>query len=123
MKKIAMLFVAATLVLTACSKEKKVNKKLDGSWTLVSENDSEITADKGTTVLNFEKDKKEGKGSRVYTDSKSNVTTTDFAYTLEGNILKTSSDSYTVAEYTKTDLTLLSTNGTFELKQKFKKKD
>lgn len=118
-----MLFVAATLVLTACSKEKKVNKKLDGSWTLVSENDSEITADKGTTVLNFEKDKKEGKGSRVYTDSKSNVTTTDFAYTLEGNILKTSSDSYTVAEYTKTDLTLLSTNGTFELKQKFKKKD
>ncbi|MBU2020227.1 MAG: hypothetical protein KJ941_11335 [Bacteroidetes bacterium] len=121
MKKILMLFVAATLVLGACSKEKKVNKRMDGSWTLMSENDAEITADKGVTVLTFEKDKKEGTGSVEYTDSKANKSTSTFEYTLDGNVLTTSTNSYTVVEYTKTDLTLLSTNGTFELKQKFKK--
>ena len=121
MKKILVMFVAATLVLGACSKEKKVNKKMDGSWTLTEENDSAISSDKGTTVISFERDKKAGKGTLVFTDSKGASTTSNFDYTLEGNVLKTTTNSYTVLEYTKTDLSLLSTNGTFELKQDFKK--
>ncbi|MGJ8661963.1 MAG: hypothetical protein ACSHXL_07990 [Bacteroidota bacterium] len=119
MKNILIMCLSLSVVLAACSKEKKVNKRLDGSWMLTAENDKAVT--EGTTVLTFNKEKKEGTGTVVYTDSKGNSTTTNFSYTLDKNILTTTTNSYTVTEYTKDDLSLLSTNGTFELRQDFKR--
>lgn len=120
MKNIFVIIAVAAIGLVACSKEKKVNKRLDGSWTLVSENDQDIS-DKSTTVLTFMKDKKEGTGSKVYTTSDGIASTTEFTYTLDNNVLTVNTDMYTVEEYTKEVLVLSSTNGTFALKQKFKK--
>lgn len=118
MKNIFLIMAIAAFGLVACSKEKKVNKRLDGSWTLVSENDKAID-DESTTVLNFMRDKKEGTGTKVYTTSDGISSTTEFTYTLDNNVLTVGSDMYTVDEYTKEELVLSSTNGTFALTQKF----
>ena len=122
MKKIAMILAVGLLTLTACSKEKKVNKRLDGSWNMTAENG--VAPEKGSSlVLEFNKDKKEGEGVSTYTDSKGNVTTTTFSYTLDNNVLTTSNGSYTVTTYTKDNLTLVSTNGTLETTQEFERND
>lgn len=120
MKNIFLVLAVAAIGLVACSKEKKVNKRLDGSWTLVSENDKEI-ADDSKTVLTFNKDKKEGTGSRMYTTSDGISTTTEFTYTLDNNVLTVDNNMYTVVTYEKAELVLKSTNGTTELTQKFNK--
>ncbi|MFT7343701.1 MAG: hypothetical protein ACI9XP_000275 [Lentimonas sp.] len=117
-KILAILFVGA-LALGACSKEKKINKKIDGSWTLVEENGAAIS-DESVTTITFNKDKKEGSGELTQKDDQGSSTTM-FDYSLDNNILSTSMNNYTVTEFSKTDLTLLSTNGSNETEQKFTK--
>lgn len=120
MRNIAMILFAGALVFTACSKEKKVNKKLDGSWTLSEENGEAIDQEEeGTTVLEFRKDGKEGAGTLTYTNTTDDVSTSAFTYTLNNNVLETDQGNYTVLTYTDAELELFSTNGTFELNQKF----
>jgi hypothetical protein len=60
MKKVlSILTVAVLLIATSCSKESKLNRKLDGKWTFVSTNGVATPADEVST-MEFEKDKKAG---------------------------------------------------------------
>jgi hypothetical protein len=81
MKKViyATLLLVAVLI-TSCSKEARINRKLDGEWKVTSI--SGETFESGESMyFTFEKDGKEGKGSIQYvygTESQTN----SFTYTL-----------------------------------------
>jgi len=61
MKKILFLAVAI-LALVSCSKESRLNKKIDGTWDIVSVNGQLPSSIGLTMTIEFTKDKK-GKGA------------------------------------------------------------
>lgn len=114
--------VAATLVLASCSKESKLNRKLDGSWNVVSYSvdgvDQSMT--NVTMVMSFTKDKK---GVGTYTNtltvlSVPQVETGSYVLTEDATITEnkitpgtgSSTSVYTVTDYSKSDLTLTQTS-------------
>ncbi len=122
MKKLMMVMVAATLVLASCSKESKLNRKLDGSWNVVSYSvdgvDQSMT--NVTMVMSFTKDKK---GVGTYTNtltvlSVPQVETGSYVLTEDATITEnkitpgtgSSTSVYTVTDYSKSDLTLTQTS-------------
>ncbi len=122
MKKLMMMMVAATLVLASCSKETKLNKKLDGSWNAVSYsvNGVEQSMTGITMVMAFVKDKK---GVGTYTQT---MTMTGFPSSVETGTYDLTDDTMitltrvtptagtaeaaVVTDYSKTDLTLTMTD-------------
>ena len=114
--------VAATLVLASFSKESKLNRKLDGSWNVVSYSvdgvDQSMT--NVTMVMSFTKDKK---GVGTYTNtltvlSVPQVETGSYVLTEDATITEnkitpgtgSSTSVYTVTDYSKSDLTLTQTS-------------
>lgn len=120
MKKLLTLVVAVTMLFASCSKERKLNKKLDGVWNGVSMTDhgvSQTITAPASIVLTFGKDKKDnGTYSFVYGDGTFSVTDAG-TYTLtdDKTITLTSPgsapDVWTVTKYSKTDLTITDSDG------------
>ncbi len=77
MKKLLFALLAVTvLVSSSCSKEKKINRRIDGSWKEVSYNGVAVPADEQSTIT-FSKDKKGGTGTMSYS-----IISIPFTYTL-----------------------------------------
>lgn len=125
MKKLMFVLIAATMMLASCSKENKLNKKLEGTWKLVSTTDGGVTvtaeSQNVTSTMTFTKVEKEtGTYSSSYTYM--GVTYTGSGtYTLTEDTQITTTqtapsagtpDVMTVTEYTKTDMTLKDSDGT-----------
>ncbi len=105
---LSILTVAILFIATSCSKESKLNRKLDGTWTLTSYNNA---APSGVATFAFVKDKKTG----TFTETDGNFTGTG-TYTLTSDKTITTTVTYfgqpeisiyTVVDYSKTELTLL----------------
>ena len=114
MKKILFAVVAVALIVTSCSKESKLNKKLDGTWN-VSTVDGTTLPSGASMSITFSKDKKgEGTYSMTQTLPPAPAETDAGSYTLveDETIYMTSStagstqDTITVTSYSKTDMTL-----------------
>jgi hypothetical protein len=92
MKKIIFFSISViTILLTSCSKETKLNRKIDGDWLLIEMNDQKVT-DQEELIYSFEKDRK-GKGN---VQSKN---------TNEDGIITTYNGTYTLIEDTKIIMT------------------
>lgn len=113
MKKLLFVFVAVAFILASCSKENKLNRRLDGDWNVVSYGTETIPSG-SSIVLSFSKDKK-GLGTYVVTmNFDGDISTETGKYELEKDekITMTSNESgstpdvFTITEYSKTDLKL-----------------
>ena len=116
------MFVA-TMVLASCSKESRLNRKLDGTWDVVSYG-TYTPASMELTAFNiaFSKDKK-GVGSYTTTMTSAAGTETGtgtYVLTDDTKITMTSTpvagytstpDVNTITDYSKTDLTLTDADG------------
>jgi hypothetical protein len=132
MKKLMMIMVAATLVLASCSKESKLNRKLDGSWDIVSLSVNGADQPMGTTtmVMEFVKDKK-GVGTYTQTSTTNSVATVSTGtYVLTDDTKLTTTQltptvetatQIVVTDYSKTDLTLTMTDALITMVYKLKK--
>ncbi len=118
MKKFLFLSVAIlAFVLGSCSKEAKLNRKLDGKWQISSYNTVAVAADKIYTY-EFTKDKK-GKGAIVYTKGAISITGT-YVLTDDKTITATLglvTYVWTVSEYSKDKLVLVDGTTTSEFKK------
>jgi hypothetical protein len=118
MKKILFLAVAI-LALVSCSKESRLNKKIDGTWDIVSVNGQLPSSIGLTMTIEFTKDKK-GKGaftSKITEGSFSESSTGTYVLTDDTKITMTETptsgqvstpEDMTINSYSKTDLTMTS---------------
>lgn len=126
-----VFIAAATMLLASCSKENKLNKKLEGTWTLVSTTEGGVTVTAAsqnvTSTMTFEKVEKEsGTYSSSYTYM--GVTYTGSGtYTLTEDTKMTTTQTapsagtpevMTVVEYDKEELTVIDSDGTSYLYSK-----
>jgi hypothetical protein len=124
MKKLMMVLFVATTVLASCSKESKLNRKIDGTWDVVTISGVAPSAIGITSLtIAFSKDKK-GKGT--YTTTMVGATGSDtgtgtYELTDDTKITMTNTpaagevataDVSTVTDYSKTDMTLTDTDNT-----------
>ena len=128
-----MIMVAATLVLASCSKESKLNRKLDGSWNVVSYsvNGADQPFGTSTMVMEFVKDKK-GVGTYTQTSttsSGSSVSTGTYVLTDDTKLTISqltptveTADQFVVTDYSKSDLTLTMSDALLTIVYKLKKK-
>lgn len=109
--------VTVAILFASCSKENKLNKRLDGSWNVVSIDGTTLGSDL-SIVFSFSKDKK-GKGTYSYTWTSmgsSNVETGTYVLTDDTKITitetgETIGDDYLIKDYSKTDMTVSDTDG------------
>jgi hypothetical protein len=104
-----LLAVVATLI-ASCSKEAKINRRIDGEWKVVSIGGAALAADEIYT-FKFNKDKKEnGDGTITYTDS-FGTDASPFTYTVSSGKITMSFSGYaeilTVNVYEKKKLELI----------------
>ncbi len=120
MKKLLFALIAfATLSLSSCSKETRINNKLDGSWNITQYSNNAVPSG-STLTMNFDKGKKgAGTGSLVGTGflvfANSTFTyqlTDDKLVTITGTGSTASSETYTVTEYSSKNVTLTEADGT-----------
>ncbi|MFN5444315.1 MAG: META domain-containing protein [Crocinitomicaceae bacterium] len=98
-KLIYAAFILLAVAFTSCSKEARINRKLDGEWKVTSIAGQPIPTDQ-TLYFTFEKDGKKGKGSysTLSTEGSYNV---NFDYTLSGDKLTLTPTS---GEITQTEI-------------------
>jgi hypothetical protein len=107
MTKLLTVLVALTVVLASCSKEVKLNKKVDGEWNLVTNNGSEPNY---TDVVTFTKDEKgTGKFLEVLTYSGGTTNTYSGTYQMTKDDIITITTPqgkiiWTVDSYSSTEL-------------------
>lgn len=139
MKKLMMIMVAATMLLASCSKESRLNRKLDGTWNLTSYtvNGFNVPLTGVSMSVVFVKDKK-GVGSYTltytFTGLGSQVETGTYSLTDDTKITLTkvtptpsvgeTPNNTTITSYSKTDLTTssITSDGDLEVRV-FKKAD
>jgi PBP1b-binding outer membrane lipoprotein LpoB len=119
MKKFLFLSVAIlAFVLGSCSKEARLNRKLDGKWEVTTV-DGNTVSDLDKYTVEFTKDKK-GKGSVMYTSTSIGLSFIGF-YDLEKNEKitvtmnlngTTDTSVQKVKEYSKSKLVLTDEDGT-----------
>jgi uncharacterized protein (TIGR03066 family) len=116
-KGLVLMMLAVVFVMASCSKESKLNRKLDGKWNL-TKIDGNALPSGYTASITFTKDKKAGTYSSTY--SFAGISGTDTGtYTLEGdtkittksNATGSTESTATVTEYTKTTLILTDGDG------------
>ena len=123
---IAMLFIA-----TSCSKEAKLNRKLDGEWNVTSISGEALITSEGSLVFKFEKDKN-GNGKVTMTQAEIYQGAT-MSYSYSGTYILTKDDVITmtlvdgttsdvypviVSSYDKTNMTFTLDSEVFVLKKK-----
>jgi hypothetical protein len=114
MKKVLFALLAVTvLVASSCSKERKINKRLDGTWSATTLDNEALTSTESVDFT-FTKDENDnGTGSMSIKDGEFSFAAT-FSYTLVEDKLDMIVDffgekdtlMYTVTKYDKTDLEL-----------------
>lgn len=117
MKKVLLSIFVIAVFAVSCSKENKLNRRLDGEWNVTTLGGTALPSGSSMT-FKFEKDKK-GKGSytSVFSDGTTTETTTG-TYDLEEDtkIYTTDSDgekdTLVVVSYDKTSLKLTDVAGT-----------
>ena len=85
-KLIYVTLMLVTIVITSCSKEVRINRKLDGEWKVTSITPHIYTSTTPEMYFTFEKDGKKGKGSYTHA-MESQSETYNFDYTLSGDKL------------------------------------
>lgn len=114
MKKVLfmMLAIAATFI-TSCSKDAKINRRIDGEWQVKSIGGYTMESDE-SYVFKFNKDKKlTGDGSLTYTDSfgSDNV---PFTYSVADQKITVVADGeaevFSVSKYEKDKVELIDSN-------------
>lgn len=119
MKKIVYSIIIVAIVLVAsCSKDVKINKKIEGIWK-VSIYEGEVVALDDEITYQFTKsDKKKGNGILNFKDKSANNLTINFSYTLQDKKLNITTHStfidstilvYDVIEYSKTKIKITNT--------------
>ena len=118
MKKILIALFAVTMIVSSCSKEAKLNKKLDGTWNVVSVAGTTLPSGSTMTVA-FAKDKK-GKGTytmtqtfppaAAMTDAGTYDLVDDETIYMLSSTAGSTKDTLTVTAYSKTDMTLTNTD-------------
>ena len=114
-----MVLMATTLLVASCSKENKVNKKLDGTWNIVSysEGGETMTITSPMVItMEFEKDTKDNgtykmtqsEGAISYSENGTYTLTSDETLTLLSGEVGSTSDAFNITSYSKTDLTITS---------------
>ena len=120
MKKLIPVLFVFTLIFSACSKEKKLNKKLDGEWNVVTINGtpvSETDPELESITLSFVKAKENGTYTMTFLYiingvSKPIEVSGSYTLTADEEIALTPTTSgaesyvFIVKSYSKTDLTL-----------------
>jgi hypothetical protein len=104
-----LLAVIATLI-TSCSKDAKINRRIDGEWKVISIGGATLASDEIYT-FKFNKDKKEnGDGTITFTDS-FGAEAAAFTYTVSSEKITTLyngfAEVWTVNKYEKTKLELI----------------
>lgn len=122
MKKILFALFAVTVIVTSCSKEAKLNKRLDGKWNVVTYDGTALPSGASMSIT-FDKDKK-GKGtysmtqtfppSPSYTDAGTYDLVDDATIYFLSSTAGSTQDTLNVASYSKTDLTLTTTSSPAE---------
>ncbi len=116
-KGLVLMMLAVVFVFASCSKESKLNRKLDGKWNLTKLDGNALPSGYSSSIT-FTKDKKVGTYSTTFTFG--GLSGTDSGtYTLEGDtkITTTSNTSgstavtSTIVEYTKTTLKISDADG------------
>ncbi|MES2588607.1 MAG: hypothetical protein V4622_06455 [Bacteroidota bacterium] len=102
MKKVLFALLAfSALTFSSCSKDAKINRRIDGSWNVVSI-DGETMPSGSSYVMNFTKDKKTtGDGSIVVTDGGATETLA-FTYSVTDEVLTFVHDGITETLKVKT---------------------
>jgi uncharacterized protein (TIGR03066 family) len=115
MKKVlSILAIAMLFIATSCSKEAKLNRKIDGEWNLVSVDGVAPEAGSSMTIK-FEKDKK-GTGAVTMTESGGGMSfaipgtytlTDDKTITMVLTFFgESTTEIYSVSSYSKKELTM-----------------
>jgi hypothetical protein len=123
MKKIISILFAVTLLFSACSKDQRINKQLDGDWTVTKENGVPVT---DPTTYSFAKDKK-GAGTFTFT-SVSTYGTDSYSGTYQisdekitmtvSTILGSFSFTASITEHSKTTFKISTAGGETEMTKK-----
>lgn len=116
MKKLIFALIAvATLSLASCSKETRINNKLDGSWNVTQWENIAMPAGSSLTY-EFNKGKKGAGSGKASGTGYFVLTSYDFSYQISDDKLEilhgTTKDSYTVTEYSSNNVTLTKSTGT-----------
>jgi hypothetical protein len=132
MKKVLSLIVAITMLFASCSKERKLNKKLDGKWEVETIATDGVAISPslfgGSIVFEFSKDKRDTgdvtirftDGTDTQTRSGSYKLTKDEKVTIT---LDNESEEFIVQDYSKDEMTMDQTDEsgekiTYNLKKK-----
>jgi hypothetical protein len=104
-----LLAVVATFI-ASCSKDAKINRRIDGEWKVVSVGGAALASDESYT-FKFNKDKKvDGDGTITYTDT-FGTDVTAFTYSVSSEKITMTysgfADILTVSKYEKTKLELI----------------
>ena len=109
MKKIAfILAVTLAFAVASCSKESKINRKIQGDWNGVTINDQAVQSGESYTMSFSKSNKNGGTGTSNYTGSLGNYTTS-FTYTIADDKMtivstfgnSTETETLTVITYTR----------------------
>jgi hypothetical protein len=108
-----LLAVVATFV-ASCSKDAKINRRIDGEWKVVSIGGASLAADE-TYTFKFNKDKKlDGDGTITYTSSLG-TDVTAFTYTVATAKITMSYSGFaeilTVSKYERKKIELIDSSG------------
>ena len=114
MKKILFAVLAVTFIAASCSKESKLNRRLDGTWNVLTFGGVALPTG-ATMTLAFDKDKK-GKGtytmtqtmppSPAMTDAGTYDLNKDEIMYLLSSTAGSTQDTMNVTSYSKTEMTL-----------------
>lgn len=121
MKKLLFIAIISVVALASCSKERKLNRKLDGTW-MVTSYDGQAMGSGESITITFDKDEKDN-GKYTMTSVYSGFTYTEsgtYQLTKDDMITLTSgndSDIMTVTDYSKTDMTVTSDGDIMILKK------
>lgn len=113
-KKLFILLAIIATVITSCSKDAKINRRIDGEWKVVTIAGASIPSDESYT-WKFSKDKKLT-GDGTYTEVDPTGTySTPFTYTVGSEkitlIIDGYSEIFSVNKYEKTKLELIDSSG------------
>src|SRR5688572_6000313 len=102
MKKIIYTaFIVATIALVSCSKDKKINKRIDGSWKVTLYEGEALEANESITYDFSKSDKTEGTGTLTLTDASGNNFVQDFTYSIEDEKFNMTTNSIIFGERTR----------------------
>lgn len=85
-KLIYAAFILLAVAFTSCSKEARINRKLDGEWKVTSIEGQSLPTDQNM-YFTFDKDGKKGKGTYTAAMSSQESYSFNFDYTLSGDKL------------------------------------